>query len=252
MAAITWLGYKVGWFSFGSDLDESMWGAGLAFVAVAVTAVGRDAGAPRRSRVEELQGLVYGMANVDEYAARRVHKWWESPKLLGFTTLARRRHPDHHLLVAHVRDRRQPAKARVAQAANLFDLRRIIGGVFVVYGLLLTVLGLFDSQEEIDKAAGVNINLWAGPGHARLRPPHDRLGAHAAAGGGAGRGRGPGAAAPPVGVDAAALGSHQRGGRPGIDDERPAGPDDARPAVAPAPRRRSRRRPSARPPRPRP
>jgi hypothetical protein len=47
---------------------------------------------------------------------------------------------------------------------NLFDLRRIIGGLFVVYGLLLFVLGLFDSQEEIDKAAGVNINLWAGLG----------------------------------------------------------------------------------------
>ena len=26
------------------------------------------------------------------------------------------------------------------------------------------MLGLFDSQEEIDKAAGVNINLWAGLG----------------------------------------------------------------------------------------
>jgi hypothetical protein len=47
---------------------------------------------------------------------------------------------------------------------NLFDLRRIIGGLFVLYGLLLTILGLFDSQEEIDKAAGVNINLWAGLG----------------------------------------------------------------------------------------
>jgi hypothetical protein len=50
------------------------------------------------------------------------------------------------------------------RAANVFDLRRIIGGLFVVYGLLLTVLGLFDSQEEIDKAAGVNINLWTGIG----------------------------------------------------------------------------------------
>ena len=51
-----------------------------------------------------------------------------------------------------------------SKAANLFDLRRIIGGVFIAYGILLTVLGLFDSQEEIDKAAGVNINLWAGLG----------------------------------------------------------------------------------------
>ena len=47
---------------------------------------------------------------------------------------------------------------------NIFDLRRIIGGLFVFYGLLLAVLGLFDSQEEIDKAAGVNINLWTGLG----------------------------------------------------------------------------------------
>jgi hypothetical protein len=50
------------------------------------------------------------------------------------------------------------------RAANLFDLRRIIGGVFVVYGIVLAVLGLFDSQESIDKAAGVNINLWTGVG----------------------------------------------------------------------------------------
>ena len=50
------------------------------------------------------------------------------------------------------------------RAANLFDLRRIIGGLFVVYGLLLAGLGLFDSQEVIDRAAGVNINLWAGLG----------------------------------------------------------------------------------------
>ena len=41
------------------------------------------------------------------------------------------------------------------QAANLFDLRRIIGGLFVVYGVLLTILGLTDSEAEIDKAAGV-------------------------------------------------------------------------------------------------
>lgn len=53
---------------------------------------------------------------------------------------------------------------REERAANLFDLRRIIGGVFVAWGLLLFVLGLFDSDAEIDKAAGVNINLYAGLG----------------------------------------------------------------------------------------
>src|SRR5918995_835785 len=53
---------------------------------------------------------------------------------------------------------------RAERAANLFDLRRIIGGVFTAWGVLLIVLGLFDSQEEIDKAAGVHINLYAGIG----------------------------------------------------------------------------------------
>src|SRR3954454_10962849 len=51
---------------------------------------------------------------------------------------------------------------RELQAANLFDLRRIIGGLFVLYGAILTITGLFDSQAEIDKSAGVHINLWTG------------------------------------------------------------------------------------------
>ena len=95
------------------------------------------------------------------------------------------------------------------RAANLYDLRRNIGGLFVFNGLLLTVLGLFDSQEEIDKAAGVNINLWAGLGMlvfgilmivwALTRPLADELG------------------------------SEEPGGGPGSDAERPGGGGDARP-----------------------
>src|SRR3954466_13544579 len=54
--------------------------------------------------------------------------------------------------------------SRAERAANLFDLRRIIGGVFVVWGLLLTILGLTESDAEIDKAAGININRCAGLG----------------------------------------------------------------------------------------
>lgn len=50
------------------------------------------------------------------------------------------------------------------RAANLFDLRRIIGGVFVLYGVVLTIVGLTDSEAEIQKASGININLWAGLG----------------------------------------------------------------------------------------
>jgi hypothetical protein len=56
------------------------------------------------------------------------------------------------------------SETRVERAANLFDLRRIIGGVFVVWGVLLTILGLTDSDAEAHKAAGININLYAGIG----------------------------------------------------------------------------------------
>jgi hypothetical protein len=107
------------------------------------------------------------------------------------------------------------------RAANLFDLRRIIGGLFVVYGLVLALLGLFDSQEEIDKAAGVNINLWAGLGMlifgilmivwALTRPLGDELV----------EGQEHPERAAPRGVDAAALASQEtrRGTR--RDRERP-------------------------------
>ena len=47
-------------------------------------------------------------------------------------------------------------------AARLFDVRRVIGALFVVYGVIVTLLGLFDNQAEIDKAQGVRINLWMG------------------------------------------------------------------------------------------
>jgi len=53
---------------------------------------------------------------------------------------------------------------RDRRAANLFDLRRIIGGLFVLYGVILIITGLTDSDAEIDKAAGLHINLLAGIG----------------------------------------------------------------------------------------
>ena len=66
-------------------------------------------------------------------------------------------------LISETEERgRKEGGGRAMQAANLFDLRRIIGGVFTAWGVLLIILGLFDSQAEIDKAAGVHINLWAG------------------------------------------------------------------------------------------
>jgi hypothetical protein len=47
-------------------------------------------------------------------------------------------------------------------AARLFDVRAVIGGLFVVYGLLIGGAGVFAGRPELDKAQGVNINLWTG------------------------------------------------------------------------------------------
>jgi hypothetical protein len=123
----------------------------------------------------------------------------------------------------------QPTSSRAAQAANLFDLRRIIGGVFIALGVLLAIMGAFESQAEIDKAAGVNINLWTGLGMlvfgilmivwALTRPLGDEL-----VEGDAGADF-----PPPVGVDAAALASHQRGPRPRPDGDSTVGGVDPRP-----------------------
>ncbi|MFI7242853.1 hypothetical protein [Streptomyces qinglanensis] len=51
---------------------------------------------------------------------------------------------------------------RSRTAARLFDVRRIIGGLFVVYGVLVTLAGVFASDEDLKKAQDININLWTG------------------------------------------------------------------------------------------
>jgi hypothetical protein len=55
-------------------------------------------------------------------------------------------------------------EVRAARLANRFDIRRLIGGVFLVYGLVLTAMGIFGSDHVKNKAAGINIDLWAGIG----------------------------------------------------------------------------------------
>jgi hypothetical protein len=55
-------------------------------------------------------------------------------------------------------------EARAARLANRFDIRRLIGGVFLLYGVVLTVLGIVGSSHVKNKAAGINIDLWTGLG----------------------------------------------------------------------------------------
>lgn len=47
--------------------------------------------------------------------------------------------------------------------AALFDLRFVIGLLFVVYGGTLTILGLLGTSDaDLAKAGGIALNLWSG------------------------------------------------------------------------------------------
>jgi hypothetical protein len=64
-------------------------------------------------------------------------------------------------------DAQQPPEvdaATAAKAANRFDIRRIIGGLFLLYGFILLVVGVIGSDTVKNKAAGINVNLWTGLG----------------------------------------------------------------------------------------
>ena len=64
--------------------------------------------------------------------------------------------------------------------AGLFDIRTIIALLLGIYGVILLVTSFFTSDQQLAKADGVDVNLWAGiglvvasvvfAGWARLRP----------------------------------------------------------------------------------
>ncbi|MEV4760673.1 sodium:solute symporter family protein [Micromonospora sp. NPDC049559] len=85
----TYLLYLGGVLDFQSDLEESFWGAGIAFVLVVVVALLLSPlGAPKPD--EDLRGLVYGRGSVDLTADVLAGDaaWYRSPILLGAVALA--------------------------------------------------------------------------------------------------------------------------------------------------------------------
>ncbi|WP_436527605.1 sodium:solute symporter family protein [Actinoplanes sp. HUAS TT8] len=86
LASLTlYLGYLGDVFTFNSDLEESFWGAGAAFVTAVVVAIVVTLFTPPKPE-EELHGLVYGLAGPSTgadviIAADKV--WWRNPVLLG-------------------------------------------------------------------------------------------------------------------------------------------------------------------------
>ena len=45
---------------------------------------------------------------------------------------------------------------------GLFDIRIIIASLIGLYGVILVITGLFSSEAQAEKAAGLNINIIAG------------------------------------------------------------------------------------------
>jgi hypothetical protein len=56
------------------------------------------------------------------------------------------------------------AEEEASSAARLFDIRRILGGLFLLYGVVVLGAGIADGAKASEKAAGIDINLWAGLG----------------------------------------------------------------------------------------
>ena len=56
----------------------------------------------------------------------------------------------------------EQAQQSKSRAAQLFDVRLVIGALFAVYGIVLLIAGLTDSKAKIAQAVGVRINLWSG------------------------------------------------------------------------------------------
>ena len=88
-ALATYLLYKADVVSFRTDLEETFWGSGVAFVVASVLAVGVSMFTQPKPE-DELQGLVRGIGATDLNAGELVgdSTWYRNPLLLGGLALA--------------------------------------------------------------------------------------------------------------------------------------------------------------------
>ncbi len=88
-ALATYLLYKTDVVTFRTDLEETFWGSGVAFVVASVLAVGVSMFTQPKPE-DELQGLVRGIGATDLNAGELVgdSTWYRNPLLLGGLALA--------------------------------------------------------------------------------------------------------------------------------------------------------------------
>ena len=73
---------KWGWVNLGSDQAAAFWGAAIAFVVDAIVSVTVTLFTEPKP-VEELQGLVHGMANEEEHKRKSESVWYRKPSTLA-------------------------------------------------------------------------------------------------------------------------------------------------------------------------
>ena len=86
-AVIVYALYKAEVLTYRSDLQETMWGSIIAFVAGAIAMVIASMREPRKTD-EELHGLVYGLEIRDESETVASYPWFRSPVVLGISVVA--------------------------------------------------------------------------------------------------------------------------------------------------------------------
>ena len=56
----------------------------------------------------------------------------------------------------------RPGESSTDLLAKLFDLRTFTGTLFLIFGVIVTIVGLGASDADINKAAGINLSLILG------------------------------------------------------------------------------------------
>jgi hypothetical protein len=56
----------------------------------------------------------------------------------------------------------RPGESSADLLAKLFDLRTFTGALFLIFGVIVTIVGLGASDADIAKAAGINLSLLLG------------------------------------------------------------------------------------------
>ncbi len=55
-----------------------------------------------------------------------------------------------------------PGESSASVLAHLLDLRTFVGVLFLIFGVIVTIVGLGASPADIEKASGINLSLWIG------------------------------------------------------------------------------------------